>query len=203
MLKLISTMLVTAIFLTGCISAKSYIDPKYGDVGYDDVAATNETVKVDVEFLRNGEAIKAGREEAEPLVRETLETAGFNVSDAETATPVFSITINNIVDTDAAFGKGFGTGLTMGLAGTAVSDFYDITISFTQGDKTVEQNYEHAIHSTIGNASAPVENAEAMAPIDAFAGVIEDVILQFIIDMQAEAVGDPIAAIDFIPRIVG
>jgi hypothetical protein len=55
----------------------------------------------------------------------------------------------------AAVGKGFGTGLTFGLAGSHVTDGYEMTVRLTQGTTVTERAYSHAILSTIGNASGP------------------------------------------------
>ncbi|MEC5218024.1 hypothetical protein RCH09_002990 [Actimicrobium sp. GrIS 1.19] len=66
------------------------------------------------------------------------------------------ITIDNIpVDKDA-FGKGFATGLTLGLAGSTVTDGYIMnTIYVTATNNEIKHVYRHAIHTTIGNADAP------------------------------------------------
>ena len=100
----------------------------------------------------------------------------------------FQVSFNNVPE-EGAFGKGFGTGLTLGLAGTAVSDFYEATIVRTQADTSVTRDYGHAIHSTVGNVSEPpVANVAASANLnDAFKSMVEDVVLQFLIDMEAGA----------------
>ena len=65
------------------------------------------------------------------------------------------VVIDNVADRGEAAKKGFGTGLTLGLNGTTVTDGYVCTVVYTRNGKVVETKVEHAIHSTIGNEKAP------------------------------------------------
>jgi hypothetical protein len=69
---------------------------------------------------------------------------------------VLSITINNIPEAGAAR-RGFATGLTFGLAGTTVTDNYDVTFDYLSGpDATpIHHMLRHAIKATIGRTDPP------------------------------------------------
>lgn len=53
----ITVIAIAAVFLSGCITAQSYVDPAYRQATFDSVlrAQTPTPVKVEVKFLRNGE----------------------------------------------------------------------------------------------------------------------------------------------------
>jgi hypothetical protein len=57
------------------------------------------------------------------------------------------VVIDDQADMGDAAAKGFGTGLTFGLAGSLVTDVYVCTASYTVGGKTVETTVQHALHS--------------------------------------------------------
>jgi hypothetical protein len=104
-----------------------------------------------------------------------------------------SFVLNNVADTGAAAGKGFGTGLTFGLAGSHVTDGYEMTVRLTQGTTITERAYSHAILSTIGNASGP----PGLTPVSlgaAFNQVVDDLVLNAIKDLQAAGMLPPTRA---------
>lgn len=199
----IMATMIGALALTGCLSTNSYVDPKFSAIDYTDITAVDGNAVVFVEFQRNGKPFKRAQKVAETAVVQALENAGYTVVEDGTDGPVIKVVVNNVADIGQAAGQGFGTGLTLGLAGTAVSDFYEISASYSDGTVTFEQDYEHAIHTTIGNKKAPIENVAATNPQNAFDAVIEDVILQFLSDVQASQAGTPVAQAVFVPRYAG
>ena len=60
-----------------------------------------------------------------------------------------------------------------------------MSINYTdeEGELTTKE-YKHALHTTIGNKRAPFENAEPMSPASAFGVIVEQVLLNFIQEMQ-------------------
>ena len=65
-------------------------------------------------------------------------------------------------------GKGLGSGLTLGLAGSEVVDGYEMTAIYTPAEGyPVTKTYNHAIHTTIGLHSAP-KGMEPLLLADAF-----------------------------------
>lgn len=189
-MKLIQCLVLVCIpvVLTGCISAKSYVDPKYGAISYTDAKkpAKSHDAKIDIVFQRNGEHMPRVDKELRTNVEKIFINSGVVTPAANAANITIKVTCNNIADIKGAMAKGFGTGLTFGAAGSAVTDFYQVTIELKQGDVVIEKKYDHAIHTTIGNKPAPVQGVTPVKPVEAFGGVIEDVVLQFIKEMQAK-----------------
>jgi len=75
---------------------------------------------------------------------------------------VLSITIDNIPEANAG-SKGFGTGLTFGLVGTVVTDYYVCTVEYLppSGVGKITKTANHSLHSTIGLKSAPLDGIKA------------------------------------------
>jgi len=173
-----------AVSLSGCISVKSYVDPQYADISYTDVVIPQGT-KIDLttEFYRDGKAHKGGAKELAKIANKVFEKAG--ITQASDGTKL-KVSANNIADMGEAVGKGIGTGLTLGLAGSTVTDGYEFTFELQDDQGTTTKTYAHALHSTIGNADAPIEGVEAMTPVAGFEAVFEDVLLSFLKDMNSE-----------------
>lgn len=71
---------------------------------------------------------------------------------------VLSVTINNIPEAGAAR-RGFATGLTFGLAGTTVTDFYEVNFDYLSGAGAAPIHHlvRHAIKATIGRTDPPAD----------------------------------------------
>ncbi len=179
-------ILISITLLSGCISMKSYVDPAFGTASYEDIRPVNKRhdARVVVEFQRNGEVFDRAQAEAENAVVRSLRATGV-INPVAEGDIALRVVVNNIADMGEAATKGFGTGLTFGLAGSVVTDYYEISIQFTDvNGATVTHDYKHAIHTTVGNRAAPMENVEPTSPADGFATIIEETILNFIKDMQ-------------------
>ncbi len=185
-IKNVMTIGLIGLFVGGCVSSKSYVDPKYSDTSYTKIRKVEKQydVKIEIEFQRNGKHLAAVDNELRSNVERVFRASGVVVPSATESNISIKITCNNIADIAAARAKGFGTGLTFGTAGTAVTDFYNITIEFRKGDEVVVKSYDHALYTTIGNKAPPVQGVEPTSAGNAFSGVLEDVILQFLKDMQ-------------------
>lgn len=179
--------LVVALALTGCIAPQSYVDPAFGKAAYTDITKVDQqyNVKVDIEFQRNGVAYPGANQEVRHHVERTLKATGVILPTPENSKIAIKVTMNNIADMDDAFAKGFGAGLTFGAAGTVVSDFYEIKIEYTDASGSVTaKNYKHALHTAIGNTDAPVENVKPTDPAIAVGVIVEQIMLNFVKDMQ-------------------
>tara|TARA_Y100000816_G_C25913017_1_gene476170 strand:- start:59 stop:664 length:606 start_codon:yes stop_codon:yes gene_type:complete len=179
----ISIIFLSFLFLTGCISTNSYVDPSFSKSNYNDIKLVNERYKIMVftEFQRNGRTL------ALPVLQTNVErilrSSGIIIPSKESAHSI-TVIVNNIADIGEAAAKGFGTGFTFGLVGTTVTDYYELKISYTDSKgSTTLRNYRHAIHTTVGNAAGPA-GVIADTPDNAFSKVIEEILLNFIIDMQ-------------------
>ena len=168
--------------------SKSYVDPKYQAVEFAQINSVEEKhpVNIEVEFQRNGELLPAAKEELRQNVEAYFDQSGVVLLSEQDEPLKIKVTCNNIADLDAAKKKGFGAGLSLGLAGTTVSDLYEVKIELVNKDGVIKKSFEHAIHTTIGNKEAPFEGAQPLSLPEAFGGVIEDVVIQFIIDLQKQ-----------------
>jgi hypothetical protein len=101
-----------------------------------------------------------------------------------------TVVVNNTGDISEAIGKGITTGLTYGLIGTTVIDNYEVSIAYKEPSRPeASKQYKHAMHSTIGNDNGNppfLGKVEATTAADAFATIIEQVIVNFVADMQRE-----------------
>jgi len=188
MIKII-LMLLPIITLTGCISPKTFVNPNFGKASYDDIqnVANKYDTEVIVEFQRNGEPLSAADGEVRSHVERTLRATGVIKPSVDKSEYSIKVIVNNLANISEAGAKGFGTGLTFGAIGTTVVDYYEVEIIYI--DKTgvnFSKNYKHSLHTTIGNEKAPFENAQPTTPADGFGTVIEEVLLNFITDMQRD-----------------
>jgi hypothetical protein len=178
------TVLSMCFFVTGCLSSKSYVDPQYRKAMYSDInhVETKYKANIDVEFQRNGKHFSSVDNELRGHVERVFRATGVVVPATEAVDLKIKVVANNIADISAARNKGFVTGLTFGVAGTCVTDFYEIIIEYQNGGPKERLTYKHAIHTTIGNSPAPIPVEPT--PGNAFAKVVEDVILNFVKEMQ-------------------
>ena len=94
------------------------------------------------------------------------------------------IEVNNLVDTGKGIAQGIGSGLTLGMVGTTLTDRYLIRITIVKNGKTIERaDIKHYLHTTLGNASVP-EGVEHYSIPNAFDKMVEQVILNTLMDMQ-------------------
>jgi hypothetical protein len=170
--------ILASVTLSGCISAKMYVDPKLPTVAKTDmpVVPNPEPVQVLFEFRTKGDANVKATGQMEPRIVSVASQSGLfsNVSTKAPTNPagVLKITIDNVPLTDNATAKGFGTGLTFGLAGSMVTDGYICTATYMRAGQSTETTVKHALYTTIGNHSAPM-GLTAMQPTDAINQVVD------------------------------
>ena len=144
--------------LTGC--ASFYVDTATKEVPAYQKPASPHPVQVVFEFQTKGVTNARATQYLAPQVLEQIKSSGL-FSDLKT-TPVesgalLSIVLNNVPLTDDAFGKGFVTGLTFGLAGSQVSDGYVCTMKYLAQPQApaISSTARHAIHAVMGAKDAP------------------------------------------------
>jgi hypothetical protein len=181
--------LLAPFFLAACISPVPYVDPKY-DAAPVTLPADVEGMQtaLDVEFYTNGKR-KTGADKAlRKLVTEALVARGVVIVDDGSAPVEMNVSVNNVADLGDAASSGFGTGLTLGLAGSTVTDFYKADIRIESEGQTFEHSYDHAVHSTIGRVKEPpIPGLQPQANLQsAISAVIADIIDQALYDYFAE-----------------
>lgn len=175
-----------ASMLSACVPAvKTYVDPQYHHATYDTVHRLVQPmpVKVDAQFEMNGSPKPAEDALVQSQVEQTLRASGV-FTPTNSANAAITVLANNIADIGSARAKGFGTGMTFGAVGSTVADNYEFTFTYRDNGTTKYQGtYKHGVVTTIGNASGPAF-VTPTTPDDAFHHVVEDVVLNFIQDMQ-------------------
>lgn len=175
-------LLSCALVLSGCLTAKSYVDPALPRVDRADIAAptTPRPVQVAVEFRTKGSANAAATAEVQPRAIAIAAESGLFSTVSREATGadagLLTVVINNVpLEGENAEAEGFGVGLTFGAVGTMVTDSYVTTMTYSRGGETTSVDVRHALHTTIGNKAGP-EGLTAMTPQDAIHQVIDQII---------------------------
>lgn len=137
-------------------AAKFYVDRALGEVNPADKAAVAEPKPVQLifEFRSKGVPNAKATKFVKTTVSDAVKASGAFSTISETPVDggaLLIITIDNIPEEGAA-GKGFAVGLTFGLTGTKVSDYYVTTAEFTAaaGVTPVKAEVRHALHTTLG-----------------------------------------------------
>jgi len=163
-------LLALATLLGGC--ANFYVDTALKDVPSEQILrpAAPRPVQLVFEFRTNGTANASGTAHLKAQVAELVTGTGLFSEVIDTPVDgdrMLNIVLDNIPVTDNAFGKGFVTGMTFGLAGNTVTDGYLCTLQYFDGRRAppIVTSVRHAIHATVGAESAPA-NAVKAASID-------------------------------------
>jgi hypothetical protein len=174
-------LLTIGFVLSGCLGVKSYVDPALPPLAIPQLpkVAAPRPVTVLFEFRTQGSANTAGTSGLSGRVIAAVAQSGIftrissTVGDGEGA--ILKVSINDAGDTGSAAAKGVATGLTFGLAGSVVTDNYECTAAYTLDGKTTETTVHHAIHTTIGNHSAPA-GMKPLVPQDAINEVVDQLV---------------------------
>lgn len=164
-----AVMGMACLALSGCLTMNSYVDPAMPNVTKANLpmVAQPHPVQVLAEFQTKGVPNATATGNVRPRVVAIASESGLFSSVSETPAVagseggILKITINNVVLDDHAAAKGFGTGLTFGLAGSMVTDGYVCTAAYTFNGKTTETSLKSAMYTTIGNHAAP----QGLAPM--------------------------------------
>jgi hypothetical protein len=176
---------------TGCMSMKSYVDPALPVISSSQLPKVQQPQPATVLFEfktkgnSNAQATSAfsGRVVAAVAQSGMFGQLSTTVTDPNGA--LLKITIDNVADTGSAVAKGVGTGLTLGLAGSLVTDNYICTATYTVGGKSFETSVHHALHSTIGNHSAP-QGLSPMTPQQAMNQIVDQLVWHSLVQLDSE-----------------
>jgi hypothetical protein len=171
---------LTAI-LTGC--ASFYVDPTLPQVRAEQIRkpAAPQPTQLLVEFQTNGAANARATEHVAPIVQKAVVQSGLFSEVKKEPTPsqaLLTVTINNIGDVKQAAAKGFVTGLTFGLAGSAITDGYICTIRYARADGAAfSTKVEHALITAMGAGSAPAGLQPAASAQEAIEQIMSQMVL--------------------------
>lgn len=172
--------------LVGCVSTNSFVDPTHGRATYDDITRRAEPYRwrIVVEFRRNGAHLPEVDGELMSNVERVVLASGMAIPSPEGSSGQIKVVVNNIADMWSAGAKGFGIGLTFGLVGSTLSDYYEMEAELSMNGKIIRRSgYRHAIHTTVGNAGGP-QGVEAMSLSAAFSKALEQMMLNSLEDLQ-------------------
>jgi hypothetical protein len=176
---------------TGC--ATHYVDTALKDIPAEKLkkVETPKPVQLLFEFQSKGGSNPTATTQLKPQVVEIVKKTGLfsDVSDAPTAKgSVLSIVVNNVPLTDDAASKGFVTGLTFGLAGSAVTDGYICTVSYIADNDTpkISKTVRHAIHTTLGAKGAPANAVKSASIQDAIDTMLRQIVTNGVNDVATD-----------------
>ena len=175
-----------ALFLSGCISPRSYVDSGLAQGTYESVVRWREPLQLrqTVEFQRNGTPFPKAQPILNAAVERTLRGSGVIIPDKEGKNGQITVVVNNVADTGAAAAQGFGTGLTLGLVGSTVTDGYEMSLDITANGRTEKvTGVKQAIHTAIGNTGTP-PGVQLTTPDLAFQSAVESMLLSTVRDLQ-------------------
>lgn len=179
---------LSVLLLTGC--ANMYVDSSTREV------ATAEFKKPDplhavqalFEFQTKGVSNARATDHLKARVIDQIKSSGLFSEVSENPVDggaLLSITLNNVPITDNAFSKGFATGMTFGLVGSQVTDGYVCTARYVNGGApAIVAQARHAIHTTVGNASAPSNATKAANPNEAVTLMTHQIISNVLNDLS-------------------
>jgi hypothetical protein len=187
----VAGMAATALALTGCGSF--YVDTATKDVPVAQYQkpAQPKPVQLMFEFQTKGALNTRATDALKAQIGEHVKTSGLFSEVQDKAVPngaMLSIVLNNVPVDDNAFGKGFVTGLTFGLAGSQVTDGYICTATYvTPGQVApVVKTARHAIHTTLGASAAPPNAVKSESLEAAVRTMTRQIISTTLNDLSAE-----------------
>jgi len=174
---------------TGC--ANFYVDGHTRDVPVAEYKKADPVHPVQFLFDFQTKGVDNARATELLKARVAAQVKESGLFDQVSETPVaggalLTITVNNVPLTDHAFSKGFATGLTFGLAGSTVSDGYVCTASYTPpgASQPISKMARHAIHTTMGNSSAPGDAVKVASIDDGVTKMLHQVVSNVLNDMS-------------------
>jgi hypothetical protein len=186
-----AVVLALCVSTTGCLTMKSYVDPTLPVMSSTDLPKVRQPQPTTVlfEFKTKGNSNSRATSAMSGRVVAAVAQSGMfgQVSTAVTDPngALLKITIDNVADTGGAVAKGVGTGLTLGLAGSLVTDNYICSATYTVQGKSYETTVHHALLSTIGNHSAP-QGLTPMAPQEAMNQIVDQVVWHALAQLDKE-----------------
>lgn len=187
-----SLLAAVALLSGGCTTL--YVDNALKDVSVQQVRkpARLQDAQLLFTFQSKGTANAKVTEHLKTQVTEIVNTSGLFATvgpDPSLSGAVLNITINNVPVTDAVFAKGFATGLTFGLVGSAVTDGYVCTVDYlTPRGSKISKTNRHAIHATLGAKSAPKNGIKAKNAEDAVRTMTQQVVAAGLRDLSRDQV---------------
>ncbi|MCC2957166.1 hypothetical protein LK542_16235 [Massilia sp. IC2-477] len=185
-------LLAGSALLTGC--ASFYVDTATKEVAaaqYKKVAQPRP-VQLTFEFQSAGAPNARATELLRGQVTDQVMASGlFSGIVADGKAPLLNVTVNNLpADTGSAAAKGFVTGLTFGLAGNVVTDYYECKVTYLAPGQTtpVVTSARHAIHTAMGVTSDPPNATKSASVEDAVRSMTRQIVSNALNDLSQQSV---------------
>lgn len=174
-------------------AARFFIDPTLGDVPPEEVVTISEPKPVQLLFTfeTNGAANARATNFLTEQVTEIVTARGIfsqvSTSPVEGGA-IIQVTIDNIPQANAA-SRGFGAGLTFGLAGTTVADYYEATIEYVSGpDATpLTKTARHTLITAIGRTDPPEGAVRARNANEAVQTIVNQLMAHMLNDLAKDS----------------
>jgi hypothetical protein len=188
-LRLVAPVLLAA--MTGCISTAHFVDMHVKDVDAAQFHKPDPIHPVQLLFNFKTKGADNARATATLKARVGEQVWQSGLFDKVSDTPVAGgallvITVDNVPQTNDATAKGVATGLTLGLAGTAVADGYTATASYTPPGvaQPIVKEFHHAIYTTIGNHAPPPDAVPVASTDEAVTKMLHQVVSNLLNDVS-------------------
>lgn len=186
---LILAILASCALTQACVSTRTYVDPTYARATYQDLPRLAQPFhwRIVAESQRSGQEFSSLDNSVQKTVERVVRLSGIAIPAGESATSLLRVTIRSVPDSGGAVDKGFGSGLTFGIAGALVTDNYEMEAELSMDGEIVKRSeYKHALHTVVGNASYPLQSQPL--PVEAaFSKTIEQMMLNFLKDLRISA----------------
>lgn len=187
----IAALMAGSALLTGC--ASFYVDTATRDVPVAQFkkAANPKPVALTFEFQTRGAPNPRATEFLQAQVREQVAASGlFSAVGSGGDSARLNVQLNNVPkEGENAFGKGFVTGLTFGMAGNVVTDLYECKVTYLppgQGAPLVT-TARHAIHTSLGASGEPANAVKSANMEDAIRTMTRQIVANALNDLSQQA----------------
>lgn len=182
---------LAAVVMTGCVSVKPYVGAGVRDVPPSEYVKPNPPHAVQVVFDFQSKGVDNARVTTALKARVVDQVSASHLFDAVSEAPVpggalLILTVNNVPLDDHTFAKGFGTGLTLGLAGSVAGDGYVATARYTPPAPAgvITKEVRHSILTTIGNHDAPPNAVPAASMDEAVSNMLHQAVSNLLNDVS-------------------
>ena len=184
--KCLFLVAILGTLISGCTTPKSFLDPGYPKVTYDDVKKRTDPLRLKLmtEFRRNGKHLPQVDVTLQDHVERLLRASGVIIPAPDGPDGEINIVLNDTIDPATALTTGQGTALALGLAEPVATDKYNMDVTLTRDGKTRGQySARHAVHSISDKAVLPA-GLEGLPPLTAFSRALDQMLLYALQQMQ-------------------
>ena len=180
---------IALVALAGCGApppVKSFLGASYPKVTYKEIQPRSAPLRLHlvVEFQRNGESFPKGDVPLKDYANRILVNSRVITPVEEGGEGEIRIVLNNIADPETVAVETAHSGLPLWMLGKTITDTYEMSVFVTtRGISASRTGIKHAVHTAIGNMAVP-EAVETFHHKQAFARVLEQMLLQALKDMQ-------------------